>query len=129
MAPDLWLLLPSGDGRGIWTCVEYERSAKADFKIDGKIGPYRSLLLEGQAVPMLMVTEERDPALIFASRGDDIPMLVATHYNVISGPWYGPESVWRYRDATVDIDHLKTVVARPELVERIDAQVTYDPVD
>ena len=61
---------------------------------------------------MLMVTEERDPALIFARRGDDIPMLVATYDDVISGPWYGPESVWRYRGATVDIDHLKTVVAR-----------------
>ena len=129
VAPDLWLLLPIGDGRGIWTCVEYERSAKADFKIDGKIGPYRSLLLEGQAVPMLMVTEEREPAVIFARRGDDIPMLVATHDDVISGPWYGPESVWRYRGATVDIDHLKTVVERPDLVERIDAQVTCDPVD
>ena len=123
MDPDLWLLLPIGDGRGIWTCVEYERSATDDSKIDGKIGPYRTLLLEGQATPILMVTEERDPAEIFASRGDDIPMLVATYDNVISGPWYGPKSVWRYRGATVDIDHLKTVVERPELVERIDAQV------
>ena len=34
--------------------------------------------------------------------------------------------VWRYRGATVDIDHLKTVVERPDLVERIDAQVTCD---
>ena len=127
--PDLWLLLPIGDGRGIWTCVEYERSATDDSKIDGKIGPYRTLLLEGQATPMLMVTEEREPAEIFASRGDDIPMLVATHDDVISGPWYGPESVWRFRGATVDIGHLMTVVERPDLVERIDAQITYDPVD
>ena len=129
VAPDLWLLLPIGDGRGIWTCVEYERSATDASKIDGKIGPYRTLLLEGQAVPMLMVTEEMAPALIFARRGNDIPMLVATYDDVISGPWYGPGSVWRYRGATVDIDHLKTVVARPDLVERIDTQVTYDPVD
>ena len=56
-------------------------------------------------------------------------MLVATYDDVISGPWYGPESVWRFRGATVDIGHLMTMVERPDLVERIDAQITYDPVD
>ena len=133
LKPDLWLLTPMTDCRSLIVAVEYELTAKYPKGITDKLQPYRTALQEfGQAIPLLVVTGDKDPEkgkekkdaaekLIatkrFAEQGDDLPMLVTYRNGALRGDFSGPRSVWIYRGNRVDIQHLQTLVADSAFIE------------
>ena len=104
--PDLWVLIPGDQGTYVWHTVEFERSATTETDINKKLAPYQIFADELFPLPMLMICETRVAAERFLRIGDDLPMLVSTLYDVLHGDFEGAASVWRYRNANVDISRL-----------------------
>lgn len=106
VSPDLWALVPLGDGRGLWHAVEYERSATKRSAIERKLRPYRCAMQMGEGQPVLMVCETAAAAAEFAAQGWDLPMSVAVYREALERPWSGQASPWRHGGEKVDVDHL-----------------------
>jgi hypothetical protein len=110
IAPDMWLQVPWEESLVVWHCVEYEQSAEEDGDIDDKLNTYRTAKMQSNDLWLvLMICRTRAAADRFLVRGDDLPMLVAVYGEVMDKEnhgFYGEASVWRYRGARVDIDHL-----------------------
>ena len=109
VSPDLWALIPMGDGRGLWHGVEYERSATSEGAIERKLRPYRAALEMGMGLPLLMVCETEAAATRFEVLGAELPMSVAVYRDVQGRPFNGPTSPWQRDGATVDVGHLSRV--------------------
>ena len=135
--PDLWVLIPAGDGSAMWHAVEYERSALADSQVHRKLGPYRTAMDEGQIWPMLMVcgrgtrsergrAEDWAAARRYMDAGDDLPMLVMPTHRAFSGDLVAPGARWHRRGGPVPITQLMQEVDWPTLRERIDTPVCWD---
>ena len=131
--PDLWVLVPLGDGWAMWHAVEYERSAVGEKRILKKLLAYEVAWQLGQAVPLLMICETEVAARRFQEMGRHLPMLVAVYRDVLKSPFRGEESRWRRGATRTDIDHLQDVPLWSKdhqermqylLVERIDLVVT-----
>ena len=98
--PDLWVLVPLGDGTAMWHAVEVERSATADATIDRKLAPHRIARDWGGIWPVLVVAgkgtkNERGrrvdlaAAERFAARGSDLPLLAIPYSQAIRGGMTG----------------------------------------
>ena len=109
MKPDLWVLIPLGDGRAMWHAVEYERSAISWKAIKRKLRPYLVAWDLGQAQPLLVVCHTEAAARRFEELGRDLPMLVGVCQDVLKRPYHGEESPWRRDGSRVDIDHLQRI--------------------
>ena len=106
VSPDLWAVVPLGDGRALWHAVEYERSATTESAIARKLRPYRCAQEMGEGQPVLMVCETEAAAAEFADQGSDLPMSVAVYQEALERPWRGPASPWRRSGEKVDVGHL-----------------------
>ncbi len=108
IAPDLWALIPVGDGRAVWHAVEYERSAKTPQAIEKKLWPYRVAHQLGESVPMLMVCETERASARFAEQRGAVPMLVAKYRDITRG-FHLAKLVWLWNEEATDVTHLSTV--------------------
>ena len=135
--PDLWVLIPAGDGSAMWHAVEYERSALAESQVNRKLGPYRTAMDEGHPWSMLMVcgrgkrsgrgrAEDWAAARRYMDAGDDLPMLVMPTHLAFSGDLAAPGATWHRRGGRVPITQLIHEVDWPVLKERIDTPVCWD---
>ena len=124
LKPDLWVLVPLGDGSAIFAAVELEYSAKAHAAITGKLGPSRLAKSQaGEPCPLLVVTGTAGAADLFASLGDDLPMLATSEGELKQcGPG---DPVWRWRGQRVPATHLATLVQRGDLIQSIGRPVEY----
>ena len=82
--PDLWVLVPLGDGTAVWHALEVERSAAGKTAIDRKLAPHRIARGWGGIWPVLAVAgkgtkseggrrADMAAAELFATRGGDLP--------------------------------------------------------
>lgn len=109
VTPDLWALVPLGDGRAMWHAVEYERSAVGEKRILKKMRPHQVAWQLGQAVPLLMICETAAAARRFQELGRGIPMLAAVYRDALNSPFQGEASPWHHDGTPVAIDHLQDV--------------------
>ena len=106
--PDLWVLIPRGDGTFAWYAVEYERTARYETQWAIKQDPYRTFLREKFPVPCLMICETPEAARICEKLGDDLPMLVCTYKYFLKWKFEGEKSIWRHKGSVVDMTYLPT---------------------
>ena len=134
--PDLWVLIPAGDGSAMWHSFELERSALAGSQVERKLRPYRTAMVEGQPWPMLMVcgkgrgaekgrAEDWAAARRYMDAGDDLPMLVVPNHRAFSGDLVASGATWHRRGERVPITQLTHEVDWPVLEERIDTPVCW----
>ena len=129
--PDLWVLIPTGDGWGMWHALEYERSARAESQAERKLRPYRRARDRHDPWPMLMVcgqgkpgkrgeSADRNVARNYLLLSDDLPVLVMPTHEAFNGKLVLPGNTWLRMDVRVPITHLIDSTARDDLLERID---------
>ena len=132
LRPDLWVLVPLGDGTAMWHAVEVERSAAADASVDRKLGPSRTARDRGETWPMIVVAgkgirsdkgrrEDMAAAQNFAARGSDLPLLAMPYHHAMEGKIAGPEPAWLRAGGgeTVPISYLRKMVSRHDLIQRL----------
>ena len=133
LRPDLWALVPLGNGTALWHALEVERSAAQYAAIDRKLGPYRIARDRGHVWPVLVVAgkgkrsdkgrrEDMAAARRFAARGSDLPLLAIDFHQATEGRMTGSEPAWLRAGETFPITHLSTMnttMARLELIERL----------
>ena len=121
--PDLWVLVPLGDGTAMWHAVEVERSATADAAIDRKLAPHRIARDWGGIWPVLVVAgkgtkSERGrrvdlaAAERFAARGSDLPPAGHPLFTGDQGRHDRPRSRWIRNLERVSITHLISTIAK-----------------
>ena len=130
LRPDLWVLLPLGDGTAMWVAVEVERSATGDAAIDRKCRPHRIARDRGETWPVLVVAgkgvpsakgrqDDLDAARRFAARGSDLPLLAIPFHQAAEGRMTGPEPAWLRGGETVPMSHIASMVRRDYLIQRL----------
>ena len=108
LVPDLWVQLPvPGREEGIWVAVEVEFSAKTEWRIAEKLRSYRLAPIELHTTfPILVITGQALPAKRFDDLAGDLPLLVTTLKEFLTGVWEGPESVWRRKGRSVGLSDI-----------------------
>ena len=104
--PDLWVLIPRGDGTFVWYAVEYERNAQTETQWPEKQDQYRAFLRAKFPIPCLMICETSEAARVCENVGSDLPMLVCTYKDFLGWNFGGEESIWRHNGAAVDMSYL-----------------------
>ena len=134
LRPDLYVLIPRGDGYGVWHAFELERSAFSSSAIALKSNPSRVARDEGEPWPYLWATgksgrgtraenHDREAARRFMEIGGDLDQLVIPAAQVQRDGLSLTEPAWLYRGSTVPITHLTTGVQRSALIERMELRV------
>lgn len=140
LKPDLWVLIPIGDGMGLWHAVEIERTALAPGQVPGKLGPWRTVRDEGELWPLLMVpgrgrrgekgkSDDLAAAFRYMEQGDDLPMLIMPTWYATRGLLVSHATLWLRAGHLHPIDHLKDVVDRPDLLEYRVPPARLKPID
>ena len=108
LVPDLWVQLPvPGREEGIWVAVEVEFSAKTKRRIEDKLRSYRLAPFRlDTTFPVLVITGEPLPARRFDDLAGDLPLMVTTLKEFLTGVWEGPESVWRHKARPVALNDI-----------------------
>ena len=133
LRPDLWVLVPLGNGTALWHALEVERSAARNAAIDRKAEPLRIARDRGHVWPVLAVAgkgvrsdkgrrEDMAAARRFAARCSDLPLLAIDFHQAAEGKMTGSEPAWLRVGETVPITHLSTMsttMARLELIQRL----------
>ena len=125
--PDLWALVPLGDGTAMWCAVEVERSAANKAAIARKLGPLRVARECGEEWPVLVVAgkgvrsekgwnHDLAAARLFASQGDDLPLLAIPFYQAMQGRMTGPDQGWLRDGERVPVTHLRAISKRRDLI-------------
>ena len=139
LRPDLWALIPLGNGSAMWHAVEVERSALADSEIDRRVGNYRRAQeITGDRWPQLWVVgkgkrskqgRKADDAAAsrYVTRCGDLPLLVIPNYLALGKDLTALKSGWMRIGATVPIDHLTGYVDRQDLVVDLQDRVAAFP--
>ena len=71
LAPDLWLIIPIGNGRGLLVPVEYEQTAVADNAVRNKLRPHFVVRELNAPFPLLMACN-RGAVPVFQARGQGL---------------------------------------------------------
>ena len=136
LRPDLWALIPLGNGLAMWHAVEVERSASAESEIDRRVGNYRRAQETGDLWPQLWVVgkgtqskqgRRADDAVAsrYVTRCGDLPLLVIQNYLALGKDLTALKAFWQRLGATVPIDYLTGYVDRQDLLvdlqDRVDA--------
>ena len=114
----------------MWHAVEVERSASDEVAIDRKLGPSRIARDRGEVWPVLVIAgkgvrsdkgrlADMTAARRFAARGSDLPLLSMPFHQAMVGSMTGPKPAWLWQGKTVSISHLRTIVNRADLIERL----------
>ena len=134
LRPDLWALIPIGNGRAMWHAVEIERTASAYSAVRTRLGNHRKARQQGEVWPGLWVLGKgvdstqgraRDDAATqrFMDIGGDLPILVIPRYRAFDKDLSYLKSGWLRDGQTVPIDYLKRVQFPPTVCVRLDQQV------
>ena len=89
LAPDLWLIIPIGDGTGLLVAVEYEQTAKNSKRVEVKLHPHFVARDLNAPFPMLMACKEK-AVPIFQAQGVGLFMLVASLQDALEDRWVLP---------------------------------------
>ena len=119
VAPDVWLIMPIGNGWGLLVAGEYEQSALTDNRVKKKLGPYDVARQLDAAVPMLMACKRR-AVQDFRVRGHRLAMLVASFREALAGRWMLPNQNPNAAPQIVDAQRLARRKWRDELLQRLD---------
>ena len=130
LRPDLWVLLPLGDGTAMWVAVQVERSATKEAAIDRKCKPHHIARDRGETWPVLVVAgkgvrseqgrqDDLDAAMRFATRGSDLPLLAIPFHQAAEGMMTGREPAWLRVRETVPMSHITGMVRRDYLIQRL----------
>ena len=92
LAPDLWLIILIGNGRGLLVPVEYEQTAVADNAVRGKLRPHFVVRELNAAFPLLIACK-RGAVPVFQARGQGLSMLVASFQDALADQWVMPGQV------------------------------------
>lgn len=117
VAPDLYVRLPLGYGKFLWVALEFERSATSTDSMENKRRGYLALRERSRLLRVLLITDKDTQGRMTAQeRADrleamfgDFPILTTTLAQFLSGPSFGPESVWRSKGQKVSLDYLSVV--------------------
>ena len=134
LRPDLWALIPLGNGSAMWHAVEVERSALSDSAIDRRLGNYRVAQELGDRWPQLWVVgkgirskqgkkADDGAAGRYMTRCGDLPLLVLPNYLALGKELTALKSSWKSLGTTVPIDHLSACVDRPDLLVNMQHRV------
>ena len=84
--------------------AEVEFSAKTEKRIEAKYRSYRLAPVRlNRMFPILVITGEALPAKRFDDQARDLPVLITTLKEFLTGVWEGPESVWRRKGRPVGL--------------------------
>ena len=119
VAPDVWLIMPMGNGWGLLVAGEYEQSALRDNPVKKKLGPYDVARQLDAAVPMLMACKRR-AVQDYRVRGHRLAMLVASFREAMAGRWILPNRNPNAAPQIVEAQHLARRQWRDELLQRLD---------
>ena len=132
--PDLWALVPIGNGIYMWHVIEVERSALGSAAAETRLGNHRRCRDLGEEWPSLWVVgkgpsnprrKRADDAAAerYMGLGNDLPLLVIPRYQAFDETLEFLRNGWLRDGQRVPIDHLKHVVIRPELLVRLENRV------
>ena len=119
VAPDVWLIMPMGNGWGLLVAGEYEQSAFTDNRAKKKLKPYNVARRLGAEVPMLMACKIR-AVQVFRVRGHRLAMLVASFREAMAGRWTLPNRNPNAAPQIVEAQHLISTQWRDDLLQRLD---------
>ena len=119
IAPDLWLIIPTGDGLGVLVAVEIEQTAVTFVQVLKKLGPYDVAIKLDAEIPMLMACKE-GAVQRFLAVGRPLPMLAASFQDAGEDRWATPNLNPDFAARIVDAQHLTRREWRNELVQRFD---------
>ena len=122
LAPDVWLIMPMGNGWGLLVAGEYEQSALTDDRAKKKVGPYDVARQLDAAVPMLMACKRR-AVQVFRVGGHRLAMLVASFREALAGRWILPNENSNAAPQIVEAQHLASREWRDELLQRLDLRL------
>ena len=132
--PDLWALIPIGNGQAMWHAVEIERSALAFSAIRTRLKNHRKARQQGEVWPGLWVlgkgvdspqgrAKDDGATRQFMDIGGDLPILVIPRYRALDKDLSHLKSGWLRGEQTVPIDYLKRLEFRPSVIVHLDQQV------
>ena len=122
VAPDVWLIMPMGNGWGLLVAGEYEQSANIPARAEKKLKPYNVARLLGAEVPMVMTCKER-AVQAFRVGGHHLTMLVASFREALAGRWILPNRNPDAAPQIVEAQHLTSRQWRDELLQRLDLRL------
>ena len=128
LVPDLWVqLVAPGGKKATWVAVELEFSARTPRRIEaGKLRSYRLAPVRlGKFFPVLVITGEASAARLFDELSGDLPMLVTTLREFLTGVWEGPDSVWRRKGRPAQLQDIASE-DYPHLQQRTGRSLDYD---
>ena len=105
LAPDLWLIIPNGNGLGLLVPVEYEQTAVADNAVRNKLHPHFVVRELNAPLPLLMACK-RSAVPVFQARGQGLSMLVASFQDALADQWVMPGQVAGAAQQVVGAEHL-----------------------
>ena len=119
LAPDLWLIIPIGDGTGLLVAVEYEQTAKNPKRVEVKLQPH--FVARGLNAPFPLLVACTETALqTFQAQGVGLFMLVASLQDALEDRWVLPSEMPETAVRKVGAQHLTRREWRGELVQRLD---------
>ena len=123
LAPDLWLIIPIGNGRGLLVPVEYEQTAVADNAVRNKLRPHFVVRELNAPFPLLMACK-RGAVPVFQARGQGLSMLVASFQDALADQWVMPGQVAGAAQQVVGAEHLAGMEGwRGELLQVLNLQL------
>ncbi len=122
LAPDLWLIIPIGDGTGLLVAVEYEQTAKNPKRVEVKLQPH--FVARGLDAPFPLLVACTETALqTFQARGVGLFMLVAPLQDALEDQWMLPSEMPETAAMRAGAQYLTRLEWRGELVQRLDLQL------
>ena len=122
LAPDLWLIIPIGDGTGLLVPVEYEQTAKNSKRVEVKLHPHFVARDLNAPFPMLMACTET-ALQTFQAQGVGLFMLVASFQDALEDHWAVPSEMPETAARRVGAQYLTRREWRGELVQCLDQQL------
>ena len=122
LAPDLWLIIPIGDGTGLLVPVEYEQTAQNSRRVEMKLHPHFVARHLNAPFPLLMACTET-ALQTFQAQGVGLLMLVASFQDALADGWLLASETPETAAIRVGAKFLTDLEWRGELVQRLDLRL------
>ena len=123
LAPDVWLIMPIGDGGGLLVAVEIEQTAEKPAQVDGKLRPHFVARELKSPFPLLMACKN-SAVPVFQARGRGLSMLVGSFQGALADQWVIPGQVPEAAPHVVGAEHLVGMEEwRDELLQALSLQL------